>query len=64
MLEFTERYRITKGSAARTQALPAWVCDMCPHVALVRAAHQPAGVRRLARDAARRDDSPSRKKSN
>jgi hypothetical protein len=48
-LEFTDRYRISRGSRG-TAALPAWVCDLCPIVVFVRAEHQPAAVRSRARE--------------
>ena len=51
-LEFTDRYRLSMSPVTSTTAIPAWVCDRCPHIVFVRAEHQqPAAVRKAARDA-------------
>ena len=49
MLEFTERFRISRSAKASIQPVPAWVCDQCPHVAFVRREHQPDLARMLGR---------------
>jgi len=50
MLEFTERYRSSTSPSSVTATMPGWICDQCPHVVFVRAEHQPAAVRQLARE--------------
>src|SRR5262245_63391803 len=49
MLVFTEWYRAKGSFESPKLAMPAWVCDQCPHVTFVRAEHQPPALREGAK---------------
>src|SRR5215471_11577703 len=50
-VQFLERCRLALTSRARIRPIPAWVCDQCPYLEVVRAEHLPSEVRKTARAA-------------